>query len=355
MKMIGFKILKLGTLVSALFLLAGCKEDPSIPKSNPFVSASPSFQVLSVSTNKDANKNLDFERDSLKFTAEFSEPVSWTITVEANGKANQVASRIINGTSQSINPLDVFFNGSSDNVYFFKKGEVLDVTLSFLGADTTVVLEGFTIVETRDFKATSRLIIDCQTGSDSKALLNDESDVNLFFDTDGEDEEIERGRFVRSSDIKLKTVPESVEGDRFIYLRGRDVPGKPGSFFIGGFNHAPRNFGLDGSVDETFLNFYANSNGNTTTKIVIEILGVGGDAFRVEKDVTWTGWRLVSIRLSDFVSSNTAPFGTGVISPNTMSDIAFQIHSGNGIVGNEAEIMFDYVTFTKGAPFSQSN
>lgn len=354
MNMKGINKIKIGLLGMCVGLLASCKTDPNVPKTVPYISAGEDFKVLSTSTNMDSDKALNFEEDSLKFMAEFSQPVTWSLRIQSVGPRGEVASKILNGTSQQIDP-STFFDGSSENVYFFKKGEALDIRLSFLGADTIVNLDGFTVSETKDFSATSNLILDFQTGQDSKALLNTTDDVNLFFDTDGGDEEIEGGKYVTTSDVKLKSVPLTVEGDRFIYLRGKDEAGKPGTFFIGGFNNASRDFGLDGAVDEIFLNFYANSNGNRTTKLVLEILGVGGDAFRSEKDVTWTGWRLVSIRLSDFVSSNSAPIGTGVLSPNLISDFAFQIHSGAGVVGNESEIMIDYVTFTKGAPFSQSN
>ena len=54
------------------------------------------------------------------------------------------------------------------------------------------------------------------------------------------------------------------------------------------------------------------------------------------------------------VLGTAGALGSGVLRPELMKKMSIQIHSGDG-PGKEAEMLIDYVCFTYGAPFRQSN
>jgi hypothetical protein len=184
------------------------------------------------------------------------------------------------------------------------------------------------------------------------------ANVFMFFDTDTKSEYLDTAKFVgieTKANKNKEPLPTPVQGNGLIYLRGNDIIGEPSSFFVGGFNAADTDFKLDKnkSNDEIYINFYANSNGNRTTKLVVLMNGIGGDQFKIERVITWTGWKLVSAKLSDFIQSTAGSLGTGKISASSLKRFNFEIHSGDG-PGKEVEIAVDHICFTYGGPFSQA-
>jgi hypothetical protein len=196
------------------------------------------------------------------------------------------------------------------------------------------------------------VILDFEESIDDKnALIYEKGNVNTFFDTENRDEKLDDLIFDSRADL-----PTPVQGNGFIYVKGVDLIGEPNSFYIGGFNGNAIDFKLDPTMprDSIYFNFYANSNGNKTTKIVVKMEGIGGDIFKIERVVTWTGWGLVSAKLSDFILGTAGALGPGKIFPGSLKRFNIEIHSGDG-PGKEAELLVDYVNFTYGKPFSQAN
>lgn len=349
------------TVTIGLLLMVSCKykDDSNIPRSERYIRATENFKIISSSTSSDTEKALDFLTDSLKFSMEFNEEVTWTITISGLSHPTDHAEKIITGTSMTVDPSQIFWDGASDNIYFFKENEEVEISFEVLGCDaalTKSIFEGFSVASTKDFFRNGRgiLIMDYELEKNA-ALVNDPSTVNMYFDTENKPEGLDSAKFVGTNFMsKNGLLPTPVEGNGLVYLRGIDIVGQPGSFYIGGTNHGPLAYGVTGSLDSTFANFYVNSNGNRTTKLIFEIDGIGGDKFKSEKNITWTGWRLVSVRLSDMILGIAGGLGTGVLRPELMKTLSFAIHSGDG-PGKEAEVLIDYVSFTYGTPFKQSN
>ena len=85
-----------------------------------------------------------------------------------------------------------------------------------------------------------------------------------------------------------------------------------------------------------------------------DLTGVGGDGFVAERNITWTGWRLLGVKLSDFTQNAAGALGPGRILPGAIKQFNIAVHSA-GVPGNEVEMYVDFICFTYGKPFNQSN
>lgn len=294
-------------------------------------------------------------KDTVFFFAKMSEEVSWSIAIKGNSSG---ALKTLVGTSNSID--FPYWTGESDNIYFFRKGESVTATLSFVGSDVSKEYS-FIVQETKSYPDMI-LIGDFEKGADGRGLVigtaDDPDGWFQYFDVEGDDEEISYGlgpnEIVVKQPSKQSIPVEAVQGEHYFQLRGDDNPTKAGSFFIGGMGHTPVSYGIGSDVllEDIFMNLYLNSNGNTTTKFVIELGGINGDLFTKEMLIDWTGWRQISIRLSDFVQSQVGDNGIGKLLPEQLKSLKFAIHSA-GTSGNVAEVNIDFVTLTFGSPFKQ--
>lgn len=306
------------------------------------------------------SQNPDSDLIPVAIKTELSDSVTWIVTIT---DLVTEAKKTIVGTSKFVNAI---WTGNSDNINFFsaKKSGTSDknlkIELSFIGIDKkvtkTLIFEKpklfKDVILVADFEENGQAIV--------KGSVGDPDGWFDFFDTDGEDETISHGvgpdKIVVASgqQSKTSTPVKSIQGQGYYHLRGDDNSVKPSPFFIGGMGHDAVVYGLPSiSTNEVFLNFYANSNGNKTTKLVVELAGFGGDLFTKEIPVNWDGWKLISVRLSDFALTTSGKIGTGEILTPLLEQMKFAIHSGRGVAGSIAEINIDYVTFTIGKPFRQ--
>lgn len=294
------------------------------------------------------------QKDTVFFYAELTELTTWKITI--SGESSGAVKELV-GTSKIID--FPFWNGISDNEYFFRKKEKVSVVLSLIGSNVSQSLK----LEVGGVPVFPGMILigDFEEGDDIqglvKATAGDSDGWFQFFDVEGDDEEISYGlgpnKIIYNQPSKASIPVKSIQGNSYFHLRGDDNSVKPSPFFIGGFGHDAVTYGLpDKPLNEIFINFYANSNGNRTTKLVVELAGINGDLFTKEIGVDWDGWKLISVRLSDFVLTTAGDTGIGKLLPTVLKQMKFAIHSG-GTAGNIAEINIDYVNFTINSPFKQ--
>lgn len=300
----------------------------------------------------------NYIQDTVFFNATLSDSVTWQLTIKGE-KSGAIKTLI--GTGYTFN--NAYWVGESENIAFFSKGEVVTITLSFIGIKKK-------IVRTLEFGSPRLfpdviLVTDFELQTDIQGIVKStEDDADgwfEYFDETGSKEGISRGigpKIGPQNIIILKpelaSVPvKSIQGDGYFHIRGKDYSVMPSPFFIGGFGHDAITYGLPlTDPSNVYLNFYANPNGNRTTKLVIELSGIGGDLFTKEIGVDWDGWKLISVRLSDFSLNIGGVIGTKEILTPQLKQMKFAIHSGN-VAGNLAEINIDYVTFTVGKPFKQ--
>ena len=313
------------------------------------------FEVTSPAKFTTTRARLDIallDRDSLRFSGNFNQEVTWTITITDLSHPTDYAIKKISRTSDKLDPQLDFWCGDSDNMYFFKKNQNVKVELSFCGIPNSTIDLGQIELKRTPTSFNDRLIMNFEKEPENKALLKPYSDILVY--------NMQKSELITSDNSREPSrhqnlnLPHPIEGNSYLHLHGKLTSDTNDIHYIGGMNHSTLSFRLDGSTNETFLNFYANSNGNTNTKLEVQIKGIYGNLFSKEIDVTWTGWQLVSISLSDFVRTKSGALGTGVLTPSFLKNMSFKLLSKNGKIGDDAEILLDYVTFTKGGPFRQS-
>lgn len=372
--------MKLLASVVLFATIISCRQEATAPSSVKYIEASDKFSIDTFqvfnSFDDGVATGLNFyevdnmgdiiRRDTLLFDASFNEEVSWTITIKSLEDKRTVEGpvKVISGTSNEIKLGDVFWLGDSDNIYFFRSKENISVELKVLGSEESVLFDGLSIVNAQAFEGVLAVDFEISSEQESTALITNKDNINTFFQNESAvKEEILGGKFVSPEELEFNLdgsvvfppAPEPVHGYRYVYLNGKDDVGQDSPFYIGGFNNATFNFGLDGKAEDWYFNFFATSNGNPTSKVIVDIDGVGGDIFNAQRQVTWTGWKLVSVRLSDFIQSEAGALGGNGLQPNLIKNFTIGMHSGGGLPGNEAKLVVDYVIFTKGGPFSQQN
>lgn len=366
-------------LFGVLALLASsCSEDPNAPLSEKFIQASDNFKLDStfeysrsfpILPSVDEKQLIFFAGlrnpailDTARFSAKFNEVVSWTITIKSLDRPELGPVKVIKGTSDELKTSEVFWLGDSDNVYFFSLNEKVEATLSVLGTEEVFKITDLNVAFPQAFEGV--LITDFDENADSPTVVQSVDDINLFFQDNPINEEIVSGKFTNPDEINALNevedpssadAPDLVQGPGYVYLKGQDNVAQISPFFIGGINNSALNFGLDGLPEDWYFNFLATSNGNRNTRIVVDIAGTGGDLFNATRDVTWSGWRLVSVRLSDFIQSTSGALGGNGLVPASIKTVTIGMHSGGGIPGNKAELALDFLIFTKGGPFNQKN
>lgn len=364
------RVFKIVLSLSVIASFLSCKRTDEVvgPK---YVSATDGVSIsggdFKVLTDKDTSvfrrnaENLVFgdsetdQKDTVYFWANITEDVSWKIDIVG---VSSGAKKTLIGNSQIIDY--PFWTGESDNIYFFRKGENVTATLSFIGSDFKKE-KTLKVTGTKLFEGVI-ILADFEEGSDIagliKATQEDSDGWFQYFDVEGDDEEVSYGLgpndIIQKRSNLASTPVEPVQGSSYFHIRGKDNATKVGSFFIGGIGHDPLRYGLSDTVglENIFINFFANSNGNKTTKFIVEVRGINGDIFTKEMQIDWVGWRLISVRLSDFVQSIVGDNGIGFLIPSQIKDTRFVIHSA-GVPGNIAEVNIDYVTFTYNSPFKQ--
>ncbi len=148
---------------------------------------------------------------------------------------------------------------------------------------------------------------------------------------------------------------QAVNGVGYFMLKGQDYSDEPGNFFVGGFNHDPVLYGIDPTkeLEDIWVNFYVNSNGNQNTALKVKFYGIKGDEFTKEFEIDWKGWQLVKIKLSDLALENTGQSSPGKLVPSQIKRMGFEALCNKGVgSGCNIEVAVDYVTITYDKPFN---
>ncbi|MFN3405043.1 MAG: hypothetical protein ACK40G_13160 [Cytophagaceae bacterium] len=275
-------------------------------------------EELSVTQN-----SVDFTtgEKSVTYTAKFNEIVSWTLTIKG---LTSGAKKVFQGNSSDLN---VIWKGEPGNSTFFVvENTVAELTISCLNNTYT---KEVAITKVSDFSTLGVLVSNFDGQGAIPGVVG--ADWYLYGP----------GWVVPESGIRNEPVTPSPQGGKYLRVVG-NVPG--GGYFSAGassnsFNITSLN---STSADSIYFNAFINGNGNNNSYIAITIFEK--DRKRTYLlDVNWTGWRLVSLKLSDFF-----PF----LNPMDVSSIAFDLSAKDPAPGkNNGEENIDFIIFTKGEPF----
>ena len=300
-----------------------------------------------------------FYNAAVAFHATLSHRVTWFITIK--GRKSGAIQRF-SGTSQVIDENTLLWKGRTEEG-FLLGGEVCDITLSFLNSELTssLILKTYDdpIFGTYDYgnnviapvvKAKVQDNYDFIPVTGNTGMRTTYSDIN-----DGN----VKATFILKNDKKA-------QGDFSLYMHGTDFNGNG---YLGGF--ATENLtelagpvGFPGriSADSFYYNAYVYGYGRPNACLMFLLYESDNntgtytpaidDNWQYIQEITWTGWKLVSIRFSDFKpASNPASGGNGnrIREPYKLVGAAMELQS-YPVASQEVEANVDYVIFTYGGP-----
>lgn len=367
------------------FITWACKkgiDDSTLEKyksgANATVVDSLSIYLSGAVKSIDKNTLVSFDKQSVAFKFSFSEEVSWNINIIGSESG---ASKKITGMSFGADTASVKWYGEADGLYYFSKNDTCKIEVIVLGSNISLK-NNFILVREARLDSTFLLVADfepyAKKGSVGAAKFCQSNQIpqngktqplvtewNKYFDTENKNEEI-CGGFVFNNDTcgindncgDHASIIQPINGVGYFHLHGQDYADEPNNYYIGGFNHDPVLYGINPSktLEEIWVNFYATNLGKTATNLKVKFYGIGGDQFSREFSIDWTGWKLVSVRLSDLALEIAGPNAPGKLIPAQLKRMGFEMLCNRGAgSGCEGEVAIDYVTITYDKPFNPNS
>ncbi len=289
----------------------GCKHDNIEPILGPQISACPSEDFAFINPVTVNNNNPDFTTDSVVVSAVFNETIPWEVII-----TGQTSGAVYTQSGEGEN-VSAVWKGESQNGIFFRAGET--ASLEVVSCDSIFSGPTITVIATKTPIGT--LVDDFDGGGVASSWNNASGDL-VFLG-------------VRNDSL----VPQ---GSNYMSLDGTDV-GK-GSY-LGMMLHSPSSiaYGLPADSNNVYLNVIANGSSNAI--IELRVQETDGDEYRYQVPVTWSGWRLISVRYADFIPQGV----TNGMDPNICDEVRVALRSDN--IGSGVQLNLDYIVFTTGGPF----
>lgn len=294
---------------------------------------------------------VDFTLGPAGVEAEFSHPVSYTLTITG---LESGAEKKISGLSQN---LLESWNGDHDGLYFFKAGEYALVELSFLGSNKvvrdTILIAGVKKIGSQGLALASTATLEGFEGN-SFSFNSSLWSYGIYPDPP---QEIDVAQFGVGATTRRDTMDPTkgerpVQGQYALTLVGKDVNK---NYFVGGIKRqltANERSALSSiSPNDLYVNIYLYGRGDANSKLNYsfnEYEGVtASDVYENQFTLDHIGWKLFSIKYSDL---SVIDAGNGIREPAKIKDIAFNLISAPP--GNSVRATFDYPILTFGAPFN---
>ncbi len=285
--------------------------------------------------------SVNFETgDQQSFNAQFSERVTWTITLK--GQTSQ-AVKTITGLSDRVDESNSLWLGTHDDLMFFLSGEEVEATLSILGVKDPQKLN-FKIASARVYPGAKEM------GSGFEGFQYNHLDwyYSPYPKTTGE-----------------KVSTPVIEGNYAFKLSGVD---DNNDYFIGSVRrNLPRNF-LTSATKDFYVNVFVYGIGSNTSTLKISLkhdsdsrLPYGlpqgyadtqDDAYEYSIPLNFKGWQPFSIKYSSFTRTPDREFGgsgPNTKDPSKLVFVDFTLLTKT--VGEKAEVVLDYPTITFERPF----
>lgn len=293
---------------------------------------------------------INFTNDSNWFSTTFNERVSWTITVRG---VKSKAEKIIKGTSNEINISNSSWKGGHSGLNFFQANEDIISALTVFGKSEVWYDTSKITGVRKNFDPNVIVWWDMDANGVAKNNFNGVYWFD-YYDGDASPPAVGSGeRLMGRFEATTQTDEEPLQG---IYrsMEGIELS-VPVNYYIGGCSHSPAAIPLgfpNAPTNEVYLNFYARRR-TTTSSISLTLTSINAtDTSSVSYDtgtITWEGWKLVSVKLSDMKLNSTHPFDPGAIrqfAANLQTYTNTNVKTGFDI---------DFITFTKGKPFNPDN
>lgn len=333
---------------------------------------------------------------TLGFSASFNQKVTWKVIVEG---LNSGAKKSFSGTTTGFDETTVLFDGRANGVPFFQSDEYMRAMLLVEGIKDTMFIDSLETVKAYTYHKKTRngvkhvLVDDFESTSSGKY-----APVSLAIATDALDSDID---FIADTNY-------FVDGFRSYKMLGRDDNNNGWS---GGMNSEnlidfylvqdTSQLLIDSGIkpEDLYFNMYVYGTGKSNTTVEFKVYefdhdsiyissedstyyvnnrqdmknaifqpGVGGpptakqaydqtinDGWIYDQEVTWTGWKLVSVPYSQFRAANDLAMGGNgdrVKESWRICGMAVSLLS-YPTTGMLTETYIDYLTITQGGRFQQ--
>jgi len=287
-----------------------------------------------------ANAEVDLSVEGLNIKAKFTEEVDWTLKI-----ISSTAVKAYSGKSDSIN---VRWFGNVDAFPLFKAGTArIELEIACLDK----IEKAFTITVDPNFKNLHP----------SYGIVLRDFDKNGFASVAGEQFMGADGwnglkNSGDTSHYEYFNSDPSVSGGRYaeLYAKTASETWYHGgtSFSFGGFAGSLSTT----NADSVYLNFFCKGYGlvNTGLEIALQVSGDNSGNFFHTEPITWEGWKLVSLKLSDLKILGGFTAGERFVNVDGLSGVIMQLGS-NPEKSTEARSAYDFIMLTVGEPFVPNN
>ncbi|HSZ72542.1 MAG TPA: hypothetical protein VK750_07675 [Cytophagaceae bacterium] len=285
---------------------------------------------------------------TVTWTAAFNNTVTWTLTLtgRTSGAVHQVT-----GTSNSLNHV---WRGSNDGVFFFRTGETVVGTVSFLNTAVTSS-DSLTITQAADFSSCSQYVPIYNS-------FTTQSSLYTYWNPYNSPPIPNESQGVDSAAVDYKgNLVNPVEGKYYYYIKGL---GNASSFVSGiqYIKNIPFNT-LPADPNRVWVNVFLYGTGDPNAGLDLECqeadapdtkyVSSRDDAFVAHLTLNHVGWKLFSIKYADLVQSTNLGFGNngnGIREPNRLRVFDFILLKKNN-PNSPVEVYIDYPVFTVDGPF----
>lgn len=387
----------LGTIILVIVLFTSCKHqvEKDGDKIGPaYIPAGENFKInndtIYLSNQKVNFSNRLSSQAKLMVSAGFNQKVTWFVIIKG---LKSKAERNYSGLSDTLN---VTWNGISDNIYFFRKGEMCEVTLKIYGNDSFTIKDTVNVEDVYKYSGTGSSPISYQPNNINGIVYHFVDDLE-----DNPDPFIKLSPFYPSGTdtpcadcIDQKDTIDPVQGNFSYKLSGVDTDGNT---YVGSLNtlllHGMGKKITPGiSNDNLYINFYLYGDGsNASTSLIVFAYEMDNltrfdtlvtptveyempwpandfisydervvnldqkknDKWQSTINVNWTGWRLVSMKYSDFKKpTSNGNLGGGKLQAERLCGLAFELDD-NPSSGKKVFCKLDQIIVTENGPFKQ--
>lgn len=348
--------------------------------------ATSSFEVTEAFASSATNLHVDLAAIP-KFSAKFSEEVSWTITLKG-ARSGAVWEK--KGLSDEIVQDNNVWFGQSTSINNFLFEEMVGVQLDILGIDSSYTIDSLQVVSMEEFSdspiemrnGVKHILVDDfdaayyqEVNSMAEGLAPDQNDINVSFGVSenivlsGSQSYYMRGQdindnswsgginsanlleFYRGQDSTALPVDSGIKPENLyfnIFIYGTGKPNTSVQMKVYELDDKPGSASADVKTVMDVYNFAKESSSNAYNQ-------AQNDGYIFDIEVTWTGWKLVSVPYSDFrVSNDPNTGGNGDRTKESFRIVGFGISLLSfPTSGQLTEAYIDRVTMTVGGRYQK--
>lgn len=280
-----------------------------------------------------AEGKADLSVEGLNIKAGFSETVKWTLKI-----TSATATKEFSGNSDTVN---VWWFGNADYLPLFGAG-TFDISLEIACLDPiTKTIENINAPNFKNLEKTYGVLVRDWDKNGKYPVFG-----TAFNVADG----WQGVNGTEAAYFEYYNTNPSPAGGYYseFYSKNASL-----LWYFGGHSFPTSNFKTHLSTtnaDSLYLNFFVQGYGYANTGLEIGVQESGSINYFYTAPIDWTGWKFVSVKMSELIVKSGPKVGTKLTSIANVGTFLLQLGS-NPIQTNEAKSGYDFIIVTVGEPF----